>query len=240
LFLIGVPHSNGGVATFKWGTTMRNANFKNYTALISYSIAITVSSAPVVSAADETPLSLVPDSGFYAGLGAAGNYTNYNDWDVDATGVSDVYEDDGTFLTSGTAGGPAVELNLDSSWSFTPQFQLGYFDHISDSKWMWGGKLTYNYMNASSTRENFLIPQYGSFEGQPFTGNAVVQSMEVSLSHQFALIPYLGRNFERGFFYAGAGPTLSKVDTDVTNLIGFANVIGRPEDIGSATGFLEQ
>jgi opacity protein-like surface antigen len=96
---------------------------------------------------------------------------------------------------------------------------------------MWGAKLTYNYMNTSSTRENFLIPQFGDYDDVEFTGNAVVQSMEVSLSHQFALIPYLGREFERGFFYAGMGPTLSKVDTDVTNLIGFADVLGRPTDI---------
>lgn len=194
------------------------------------SIALTVTSASSSTAADENTLSLVPDNGFYAGLGAAGNYTNYNDWNVDATGVSDVYQN-GVFLTTGTAGGPAVDLKLDSSWSFTPQLQMGYFDHLSDSKWMWGGKLTYNYLKTSSTRENFLIPQYGSYEGNPFTGNAVVQSMEVGVSHQFAFIPYLGRDFEQGFVYAGAGPTLSKVDTDVTNLIGFANVIGRPEDI---------
>jgi hypothetical protein len=222
--------STGAASCCNCGGSMKSSNSNTMSTLLTCGFIVAAGSASAAAAADNTSSSRVPASAFYAGLGAAGNYINYNDWTVDATGISNVY-DDGELIASGTAGGPAVDLDLDLSWSFTPQIQLGYFNHFSNSQWMWGGKFTYNYMNASSTKENFLIPQYGSYGTEEFTGNAVVQSMEVSLSHQLALIPYLGRDFERGFVYVGVGPTLSKVDTDVTNLIGFADVLGRPTDI---------
>ena len=41
----------------------------------------------------------------------------------------------------------------------------------------------------------------------PFTGNAVARSYETSVSHQFALMPFAGKTFDRGFFFLGAGPT---------------------------------
>jgi hypothetical protein len=111
---------------------------------------------------------------------------------VDATGYSNVYQG-GELVQSGTAGGPPVDLDLDTSDSFTPQVQLGYFDHFTDSKWMWGGKFNYNYLNASSTKDRFLIPQFGSYGDTEFTGNAVVRSMEVSLTNQFSIIRYIGK-----------------------------------------------
>lgn len=184
-------------------------------------------------AADADLPPMIPESAFYLGLGAAANDTSFNDWNVDATGLSDVYED-GVLTSSGSAGGPPLDLDLDSQWSFTPQVQLGYFDHFSGSSWLWGGKFSYNYLNSSSSRDDFLIPQFGTYGDEPFTGNAFVQSMEVSIGHQFSFIPYLGHEFERGFIYAGVGPTLSQVKTDVTNLIGFADVEGRPRDISGA------
>lgn len=186
--------------------------------------------ASVAGAADVSAPSLVPASAFYIGLGATGNYNKYNDWNVDATGYSNVYQG-GELVQSGTAGGPPVDLDLDTSDSFTPQVQLGYFDHFTDSKWMWGGKFNYNYLNASSTKDRFLIPQFGSYGDTEFTGNAVVRSMEVSLTNQFSIIPYIGKDFDRGFVYAGAGPTLSQVKTNITDLIGFADVMGGPTDI---------
>jgi len=184
-------------------------------------------------AEDASVTSLVPDSAFYGGLGASLNHTSFNDWEVDATGLSDVYEN-GVLVASGSAGGPPVDLNLDSDGSFTPQIQFGYFDHLNNSDWLWGAKLSYNYLDSSSTREDFLIPQFGSYGSTPFTGNAVVQSMDVSIENQFSFIPYLGHGFQKGFFYAGAGPTLSLVKTDITNLIGFADVTGQPTDISGS------
>ena len=182
---------------------------------------------------------LMPDSAFYGGLGAAINSTNFNGWDVDATGISDVYEN-GVLVSSGSAGGPPVDLDLDSDTSFTPQIQLGYFNHFDNSEWLWGAKLAYNYLDSSSTREDFLIPQFGSYGATPFTGNAIVQSMNVSIENQFSFMPYLGHGFQKGFFYAGAGPTLSLMKTDITNLIGFADVQGQPTDIfRQPAGFLQ-
>ena len=185
------------------------------------------------AAEDSGVASLVPDSAFYGGLGASINNTKFNDWNVDATGISDVYEN-GELVASGSAGGPPVDLDLESIWSFTPQIQLGYFDHFDNNEWLWGAKLSYNYLDSSSTREDFLIPQFGSYGTTPFTGNAIVQSMDVSIENQFSFMPYLGHGFQRGFIYAGAGPTLSRVKTDITNLIGFADVQGHPTDISGS------
>ena len=58
--------------------------------------------------------------------------------------------------------------------------------------------------------------------------------MEVSIENQFSFMPYLGHGFQKGFLYAGAGPTLSLVKTDITNLIGFADVQGQPTDISGS------
>jgi hypothetical protein len=65
--------------------------------------------ASVAGAADVSGPSLVPASAFYIGFGATGNYNKYNDWNVDATGYSNVYQG-GELVQSGTAGGPPVDL----------------------------------------------------------------------------------------------------------------------------------
>ena len=82
-----------------------------------------------------------------------------------------------------------------------------------------------------SKTDNFLIPQYGSYGATSFTGNATVRTFKTNVSHQFALMPFIGHSFDRSFVYAGAGPTLTQLNTNIDNLVGFADIKGNRTDI---------
>lgn len=189
--------------------------------------------------ADALSASTVPDSAFYIGLGGTANHSKFDDQDIYATGLSDVYDtSSGNFLSSGSAGGPAIGLSMDSDSSMSAALQLGYFQHFANSKWLWGGKFSYNYLSASSKTGPFLIPQFGSYGSTPFTGNAIVRSFETEIKHQMSIVPYIGHSFEHGYIYAGAGPTISEINTEITDLIGFADIKGERTDIsGQPTDF---
>lgn len=85
-----------------------------------------------------------------------------------------------------------------------------------------------------------MLPQAGSFtytdtgEVDPFLGNAVVRDYTTTITHQMALTPFVGRSFARGFAYLGAGPTLSRTQTDLDGLVGFADINGDRQDISGA------
>jgi opacity protein-like surface antigen len=118
-----------------------------------------------------------------------------------------------------------------------PVIQGGYFRQVPGGDWVWGAKLTYAYLDASSSLRDVRMPQEGEFtsvstgEVTPFTGNAIAQSYETSVTHQFSLLPYVGKTFDRGFFYLGVGPTISRVETDIGGLVGFADINGVRQDI---------
>lgn len=173
----------------------------------------------------------VPRAGFYAGIGASANAVQYQSQSVYALGISNVYSPSGALISQGTADGPPVNVNLPTVYNFSPTLQAGYFDHFQDSAWLWGVKFTYSYTNAQSTSDRFLIPQYGSFGTTPFTGNAVVGSYKVNVKQQMSLIPYVGHDYGRGYFYAGIGPTVTQLDSSVNNVIGFADIVGTRTDI---------
>lgn len=184
--------------------------------------------------AQSSPSSLVPNSGFYMGLGVGLNSTRYNGQMLEATGTSDVTNTaTGAFVSSGTAGGPAVGIDMNTAFGASPTIQGGYFEKFKDSSYLWGVKFSYGYLGGTSST-NYLIrvPQYGSYSnGTPFTGNAIANSYQKSINHQFSLIPYFGQSFEKGTVYVGVGPTLSQVDTKINNLVGFADINGTRTDI---------
>jgi opacity protein-like surface antigen len=177
-----------------------------------------------------------PDAAWFGGIGGA-----YSRVDVDQStlGVSDptsVYQD-GTLVATGTAGGPAVPYGL-SDDSAAPLAQVGYFERFAASNMLWGFKLTYQYDGADMERRE-ILPQSGAFTpvgGSPdsFTGNVLIGSSKTRVSHQLALFPFLGQSFTGGFFYAGGGPVLVEVDTEIRNAIGFADINGRHSDITGA------
>jgi opacity protein-like surface antigen len=189
-------------------------------------------------AAAAQTVSAVPASGFYVGLGGSYNSINFGTQNVYAVGTSDVYQN-GVKVSSGTAAGPA-DLYPSNKSGFAPTVQIGYFHNFAGTPWLWGAKFTYSYIGQTSTLNRVLLPQAGAFtytqsqETVPFTGNAVVGTYQTSISHQLALVPFIGHDFPGGFVYFGAGPTLSNVHTRLNNLVGFADINGNRTDVSGA------
>src|SRR5262245_47873245 len=177
----------------------------------------------------------VPANGFYAGLGPSYNTVNFGTQDVFAVGTSQTLQG-GRVVSQGSAAGPG-SVNMPSQSTFAPWFQAGYFRHFGDTKGLWGLRLSYSYLNLTSTVDNVVIPQAGSFTDfatgttTPFIGNAVAKSYQTTLVHQFALLPFVGQSLEKGFVYAGGGPTWSRTRTTITSLVGFADLHGDHTDV---------
>ena len=189
-----------------------------------------------------SPASVVPRAAFFIGLGGSYNVANFGTQNVYAVGTSNVYQN-GVLTSSGSAAGPA-EIYMGSETAAAFSVQGGYFQNFYGSNWLWGAKFAYSYLGATSTVRNALLPQAGSFTPTgsntpvPFTGNALVQSYQTKITHQMALIPFIGRSFERSFIYIGAGPTLSQMRTNLDGLIGFADINGTRTDVsGSPVNF---
>jgi hypothetical protein len=180
----------------------------------------------------------VPSSAWYAGLGASYNSVDFGTQNVFAVGTSNVYRD-GSLASTGSAAGPA-NIHMNSQSTFAPAVQGGYFQHFAGSNWLWGAKFSYAHLGTTSTIKIALLPQTGSFTDTgsttpvPFTGNAVVRPFQTIIEHQMALMPFIGHSFEQSFVYLGAGPTLSETRTNVSNLVGFADINGKRTDVSGA------
>lgn len=180
----------------------------------------------------------VPDSGFYVGAGASANLVVPTSQTIFAQGISNVSQG-GVPAASGAAGGP-TSPNVPMASTVSPSAQLGYFQRLSDSRWLLGGKLTYNYIAATATDNFVLVPQSGSFAlvgGGPvtsFTGNLLVRSYQITADHQFALVPYVGYAFDRGYVYLGGGPSLTRTEIKLSGVVGFASINGTTNNITGA------
>jgi hypothetical protein len=175
-----------------------------------------------------------PDHGFYVGAGASLNGVKFGQQDIFAIGTSDTYSGS-TLVATGKAAGPAT-LYPDSKTSAGLNAQLGYFKAFSGSEWLWGGKLNYAWLNSSTSLPDALLPQYGAYTPTggtpvPFTGTAVVRTYKTQIDSQISLVPYIGRSVGAGFLYAGIGPSLSRTQTYLDGLVGFADLTGQPSDI---------
>ena len=181
----------------------------------------------------------VPKKAFYVGLGGGASVTNFSDQSITAIGTSNASNaTTGAHIASGSAGGPPINLGLDSDTSFSPVVQAGYFQQIMDTRWLWGAKASYSYVHANSTSSRFRVPQFGSFGTTSFTGNAIARSFQAGVDHQMSFIPYVGYSFDRSYVYVGAGPTISRVKTKINDLVGFADINGDRTDIsGSPQSF---
>ena len=185
------------------------------------------------------PVSIVPQSAFFVGLGGSWNSVNFGNQDVFAIGTSFTPPFVGVGgpqpAIIGSAAG-STGLTLDTKSALAPAIQAGYFQHFSGSSWMWGGKFAYSYLGLSSAT-NLLIPQAGGFQQggtfTPFTGNYVARGYRQTLVNQMSLVPFIGQSFERSYLYFGAGPTVAQTKTSIDSLTGFADINGL---ISSITG----
>jgi opacity protein-like surface antigen len=200
-------------------------------------LAACVVAAPAIAQPGTTG-SLVPRSGFFAGIGGGYQSVKFGTQDLYAIGTSEVTQA-GVVVATGVAAGPASVRMPDESTA-VPTVQGGYFRHFDDSDWLWGVKAGYTYVDTTATLDNVVMPQTGSFTilatntTTPFVGNAIARSYRTTAEHQIALVPFLGRSFERSFVYAGGGATWTRTKTNIDGLVGFADIEGHHTDVSGA------
>ena len=123
------------------------------------------------------PNSLVPQSAFFVGLGGGLDSANFGNQNVFGKGTSFTPPTGGHVTPQiGSAQG-STGLDLDTHTALAPTIQAGYFQHFFGTPWMWGGKLTYSYLDIGSAKNDLLIPQSGGF-----TQDGVVYSVCRKLS----------------------------------------------------------
>lgn len=202
---------------------------------------------PVLQKEDSLPAEslpiMMPTSGFYGGLGLGAAITSYGSQYVYNKGISEIYEN-GVLTTTGVAEGPAIpNPYLPATGSVIPAAQLGYFSKFKNSSWLWGAKFTYSYLGTSSTPQVLAIPQSGSSSDSGISsfGGTSYNTYSIRANSQFALMPFIGKAFNRGFVYGGAGVALTQVQTSLNDVVGFAtfngvntNVSGTPQNFSAS------
>lgn len=186
---------------------------------------------PLAAHAQQAP-NVMPANGVFVGAGGAFNGATFPNQDIYGFGISNVYRLD-HWVASGAAGG-SVHPNLGSDTSVSPVIQGGFYRSIVGTPFLWGAKFSYNELGLSASQENVLIPQAGGYTGLvsgSFDGNFLLRSYDMSIKHQFALVPFVGYSFGKGYVYGGAGPTLSRITSNMNGLIGFAQLPNQRYDI---------
>ena len=177
--------------------------------------------------------SFVP--GWFAGVGGSYNSVKI-DSRVGGSGLTDIY-DNGTLVAVGFAGGPAPPFN-ETVTTFAPVAQFGYSQNIRDSEWLLGYKFQYKYLGLTIASDGFDAPQVGVYEiinppsTSTFTGNATTESAQVSVNHEIAMIPFIGRSFGRGSFYIGGGPVVFDTESHLYDLSSYADIDGVRTNVG--------
>ena len=181
---------------------------------------------PLAAQAGENDSGFMPANGIFIGAGGAWNGANFPDQNIYGFGVSQNYAIGRILVATGAAAGNAYP-NLGTDSSISPVIQAGFYRTFEGTPWIWGAKFSYNQVGVTGVARDVLIPQSGGYTGLiqgTFTGNYLLSSYEVSLDHQFALVPILGYSFGRGFVYGGAGATLSRITNNMNGLVGFAEL----------------
>lgn len=178
----------------------------------------------------EHAISTVPRSAISFGVGGNLNYSVYDYQYIYAVGNGTFFDQRGDSLATGYAQGP-LKLGMSSQVRVAPTAQVKYFRYIDDSNWLYGANYSYSFLQSRSTVQNAIIPQWGESylrNGAAIqaVGNAYARSYQASLNHQMQLTPFVGYGFSKGFLYVGAGPSLSQVQTNILDLIGYAKVNG--------------
>jgi len=175
-------------------------------------------------------------SGFYVGVGGSLNWADFNQSLQGVSGVTNVLLGQ-TLVAQGQAGGPFFDFNR-HRFGVAPDIQLGYIAAVGDGAWLAGIKFTYKYANNNS-KQNVIIPQTGSFTTVGgltvnFVGFVPVLPAEFNLQHQLALIPTIGRAFDKTTIYAGVGPALFGIKSRFNNGVGFAVIGSNVVDVTGA------
>ncbi len=199
---------------------------------IAAAVAVSMACAGAVA---EEPRGM-PRSAFFVGAGVNYSFATFANQSVYNKGISDVFQG-GALIASGMADGPPVQPSMPDQSNFSPTVQIGYFGQIGNGPWIWGAKLSYAYLGTSSSVRNLVIPQFGTSTAQgvsTFDGFSVTGSYTVDVYNQTTFMPIVGRSFDRGFLYVGAGPSMSQVKATLSDVVGYATINGTLTDISGA------
>ncbi|KTD10824.1 hypothetical protein Lgra_1790 [Legionella gratiana] len=190
-------------------------------------------------------ISSLKDKGFFVGIGGSYSSVNLEKQTLWGKGVNSAYL--GPILTStGSASGYSDPFYQNENL-FSPQGQVGYFQHFTASPNFWGIKFIYDYLNAHFSDNNMTIAQAGSNYNvitgvtTDFTGNYLVDSVQTSVNHELLLLAFIGHSFQNINIYLGGGPVVFGMQSNIYNLVGYADYKGNPgTDISGAPVNLSQ
>ncbi len=170
--------------------------------------------------------------GLFLGLGSNYNAINIKQYSW-GKGISNI--NDGTSTSSGIAQGSGAPFH-DTSMSFSPEIQAGYFKHFTGSQNLFGFKFSYQYLGAIATNSNLYIPQVGVITSSagvtsPLFGYVNADSVQVTSNHELAFLTFIGRSFGNKTFYLGAGPSLFNLKSKNYYSIGYAEYNGATVDV---------
>ena len=170
----------------------------------------------------------VMHTGLFLGLGANYNSLNItqNSW---GQGISNIQTNTGA-NSNGIAQGTGAPFHNTSN-TFAPDIQAGYFKHFSDSQNLYGLKFTYQYLGSTATNPNLYIPQLGTSTSSTGVTSSLfgwvdADSVQVSMNHEFTLLAFIGRAIDNKYVYLGAGPSLFNLRSKNYYSIGYANFEG--------------
>ena len=181
-----------------------------------------------------------PETSVFLGIGLGTSIVSYDTQYLYNLGLSRIYKN-GELVAIGGADGPAIpDPTFPASKSLAPAGQIGFYSRYKESNWIFGAKATYSFLNSYSNREVLAIPQYGtstdpstnSFDGTSYN------TYSIDAKNQFTIMPFIGRKYSKGYFYAGAGLGLTDVEVNVDDVVGYALLNGIETDIsGEAQNF---
>lgn len=183
---------------------------------------------------------MFPEKSFFLGIGLGTSIVSYDTQYLYNLGLSRIYKDD-ELVAIGGADGPAMpNPTFPTSKNLVPAGQIGFYSRYKESNWIYGAKATYSFLNSYSNKEVLAIPQYGtstdpstnSFDGTSYN------TYSIDAKNQFTIMPFIGRKYSKGYFYAGAGLSLTDVQVSVDDVVGYALLNGVETDIsGEAQNF---
>lgn len=193
--------------------------------LAAYLLMLTSTSA---FADDQTNNALSNETGFFFGVGGSYNSVQLSLHIPNASGISNVYTD-GTLVAQGEAGGVS-NPDHQTGTTFAPIAQFGYFDHFSNSDWLWGAEFLYKYLGYTFSYGPFESYQSGAFTSvgtsDTFFGNEAFGSLQTQVNHDIGFLLFFGKSYQKNNFYLGAGPAVIEVSSNVYNAFGFADING--------------
>lgn len=147
-------------------------------------------------------------TGFFVGLGGSYNTIQVNSNMEGTLNAISGFPPNGVF--SGTTGS-----YHNTQQKFAPEGETGYFRQFSDSNWLWGIKLLYQY-----SRTNILTP--GTYieltEPVDNTTNRVnFSGIQTKMSHELVVPAFIGHSLKNGFIYLGAGPSFFQIQHTLYN-----------------------